>query len=104
VVGQAVGKGRQPGLNKLAAFVKFGKKGDAPSKEKSKGKLARSGCLSPLFNALQLRCWAKLRNPKTRNPLIIREKKAEIKLSFISVNQKKGEICDLVLRNQWFFS
>jgi hypothetical protein len=38
--------------------------------------------------------------PKTHNPLIIKEKKAEIKLSFISLNQKKGEICDLVLRNQ----
>ncbi len=41
---------------------------------------------------------------KTHNPLIISGKKAEIKLSFVSVNEKKVEICDLVSRNHWFFS
>lgn len=96
----AVRKDRHPLPNKLETFLKFGKFGGGLEHQGEMTKLNRTKGKGDLALATKCVRGSHFKFVKTHNPLIISAKKAEFKLSFISANQKKVEICDLVLRNQ----
>lgn len=95
----AVRKDRHPQTNKLETFLKFGKFGRGLNPEARMTKSDREKGEGDLALVAKRLHKSHLKFVKTHNPLIISAKKAEFKLSFISANQKKVEICDLVLRN-----